>query len=120
MKLKVCGMKENPVAVADLNPDYLGFIFWEPSSRYVAEPSQDLTRYIKRVGVFVDSSILEILNQIETFDLSLVQLHGKESPEFCADLRKELSSSSGTKNANVELIKVFSVNDDFDFSILTD
>ncbi|MDX1315236.1 MAG: phosphoribosylanthranilate isomerase [Eudoraea sp.] len=119
MKLKVCGMKENPEAVGALTPDYLGFIFWEPSSRFIPEPPQNLTTDIKRVGVFVDASIPYILKQTKTFGLSLVQLHGKESPDFCAALQKELSTPSDSKSPKVELIKVFSVNDDFDFSILS-
>jgi phosphoribosylanthranilate isomerase len=118
MKLKVCGMKENPGAVADLHPDYLGFIFWEPSPRFVTQPPAGLPDKIKRVGVFVDATIPCILEQVEAFQLSLVQLHGKESPTFCANLRGALSESVSNALSKVELIKVFSVNDDFDFSVL--
>ena len=50
MKLKVCGMKENPTAVAELNPDYLGFIFWEPSSRFISEPPEGIPSNIHKVG----------------------------------------------------------------------
>ncbi|NNK30679.1 MAG: phosphoribosylanthranilate isomerase, partial [Flavobacteriaceae bacterium] len=77
MKLKVCGIKENPEAVGSLNPDYLGFIFWEPSARFVSHPPMGLPAGIKRVGVFVDASIPYILKQVRTFGLSLIQLHGK-------------------------------------------
>ena len=44
MKLKVCGMREpdNIAALSALQPDYMGFIFWAPSSRYVSE---DDTRF---------------------------------------------------------------------------
>ena len=36
MKFKICGMliPENIIKVSELNPDYLGFIFWKKSSRY--------------------------------------------------------------------------------------
>ena len=119
MKLKVCGMKENPDAVAELIPDYLGFIFWEPSARFVSKPPVGIPAAIKRVGVFVDAPIPYILNQVREFDLSLVQLHGKESPEFCIALKKEFEKSSGSHVSKVELIKVFSVSEDFDFSILS-
>jgi len=119
MKLKVCGIKENPEAVGALHPDYLGFIFWEPSPRFIPEPPEGLPSGIQRVGVFVDASISYILRQIQAFGLSLVQLHGKESPEFCTDLQKELAKSQGDDSLKVKLIKVFSVNDEFDFSDLS-
>ncbi|MCX2719310.1 phosphoribosylanthranilate isomerase [Lentiprolixibacter aurantiacus] len=116
MKLKICGMKENPQEVADLAPDYLGFIFWKPSTRFISQPPAGLTDDIKRVGVFVDASIPYILAQVGQFKLSLVQLHGEESPEFCLALRKELSTAFGNNTQKIELIKVFSVNDEFEFS----
>ncbi len=118
MKLKVCGMKENPNAVAELNPDYLGFIFWEPSSRFISEPPAGIPSNIHRVGVFVDASIPYILEKVGTFGLSFVQSHGKESPEFCIALKKELTAKYGSSDSKVGLIKVFSVNDDFDFAEL--
>ncbi|MCE2611404.1 phosphoribosylanthranilate isomerase [Flavobacteriaceae bacterium D16] len=119
MKLKVCGIKENPEAVRALQPDYLGFIFWEPSPRFISNPPEGLPSDIQRVGVFVDASIPDILRQIQVFGLSLVQLHGKESPEFCTALQKELAKSQGDDSLKVKLIKVFSVNDEFDFTVLS-
>jgi phosphoribosylanthranilate isomerase len=120
MKLKICGMKyaENILEVSQLLPDYLGFIFWEKSSRYfdgeIPEiPTRELgsnrrSKSIKKVGVFVDATSEEIISKIKKYDLNVVQLHGDESPEFCRNLKVE----------NIEIIKVFSVNDDFNFSVL--
>ena len=56
MKLKVCGMREtkNIKALASLQPDYMGFIFWEPSKRYCTTVPSDIPKTIKKVGVFVD------------------------------------------------------------------
>lgn len=112
MKLKVCGMNHNPSEVAQLQPDYLGFIFWKPSSRYFEGDMPALPASIKKVGVFVDASIIEVLSTIEKYSLDAVQLHGHESPEFCKDI-KESSPS-------IDIIKVFSIKDNFDFSILKD
>ncbi|OUD43458.1 N-(5'-phosphoribosyl)anthranilate isomerase, partial [Flavobacterium psychrophilum] len=55
MKLKICGMKypENILEVSTLLPDYLGFIFWEKSSRYFDLEIPKIPESIKKVGVFV-------------------------------------------------------------------
>ena len=110
MKLKICGMKypENILEVSELLPDFLGFIFWEKSSRYFDGEIPEIPKLIKKVGVFVNATLEEISFKIKKYDLDLIQLHGNESPKFCEKLKKE----------NIEIIKVFSVNDDFDFSLL--
>ena len=120
MKLKVCGMKLNTLEVATLDPDYLGFIFWEPSKRYFDGNIPKLPASIKKVGVFVDAPLEEIRKKVKEYKLQAVQLHGKESPEFCSDLKKSTSDRSKALEENsLEIIKVFSIKDDFDFSILT-
>lgn len=108
MKFKVCGMKYNAAEVASLAPDYLGFIFWDRSSRYFNGIIPDLPEEIKKTGVFVDAAFDEILGIVKKNSLQAVQLHGKESPQLCTQLKKE----------GLEVIKVFSIKDDFDFSIL--
>ncbi|WP_396590400.1 phosphoribosylanthranilate isomerase [Allomuricauda sp. R78024] len=115
MKLKVCGMKYNPEEVAQLQPDYLGFIFWEPSTRYFDVDMLDIPKSIKKVGVFVDASIEEVLQKVEKHELNAVQLHGTETPKFCKDVMQSLSKHRQDK---LEIIKVFSIKDDFDFSCL--
>lgn len=111
MKLKVCGMKyqDNIEAVASLQPDFLGFIFHEESPRHFEEAIPDLPKSIHKVGVFVDKTVEFITNQIEKHKLSAIQLHGHESPEMCRIL----------KSTNAKIIKVFSIKDTFDFSVLT-
>lgn len=108
MKIKVCGMKYNPDEVELLQPDYMGFIFWEKSPRYVNSILPSISLKIKKVGVFVNSPIEEILQKVSKYGLLMVQLHGQESPELCEKL----------KNVGVAVIKVFSVDDSFDFSVL--
>ena len=89
MKIKVCGMREkdNIAGLVSLQPDYMGFIFWEPSKRYCTNIPKDIPKHIKKVGVFVDETTEEIICKIETFGLDVIQLHGKESPEQCAALQ---------------------------------
>ena len=88
MKLKVCGMKYNPVEVMALRPDYLGFIFWDGTPRNFTLPKlPDLPTGVQAVGVFVDESIPTLVKRIKSYGLHGVQLHGKESPEYCRELR---------------------------------
>ena len=110
MKLKVCGMREpeNIKALAALTPDYMGFIFWAPSSRFVEGTTPTLPQHIKKTGVFVDATIDYIETIIKEHQLQAVQLHGKETPEYC----------SYVKSLDVEVIKAFSIKDHFDFTSL--
>ncbi|MGB5205452.1 MAG: phosphoribosylanthranilate isomerase [Eudoraea sp.] len=111
MKLKICGMKHNIEEVAELQPDYLGFIFWKPSMRFFDGSIPKLPKTTRKVGVFVDANIDEILNRTNTFALNAIQLHGNESPEFCAKLKEEFDC----QNSKIDILKVFSIKDSFDF-----
>lgn len=114
-RLKICGMKypDNLQAVAALQPDYLGFIFYPKSKRYMAdtlspEIVQALPAAIKRVGVFVNADTPTILEQAKVYGLHQLQLHGDESPEQCAEL----------KGRGYVLVKAFGVDESFDFDQL--
>jgi phosphoribosylanthranilate isomerase len=113
MKLKICGMKypDNIIEVAALLPDYMGFIFWEKSARYFDGVIPELPKSIRKVGVFVNESIDVVANKMMLHDLQAVQLHGKESVVFCEELKKRLPKE-------IEIIKVFSIIDSFDFEVL--
>lgn len=116
LKIKVCGMgsEENIKEVASLQPDYIGFIFHEKSPRNFQTEIPEISSEIKKTGVFVDATLDYIVEKVKKYNFQAVQLHGKESPEFCRDLRnvQELST--------VETIKVFSVMEEFNFDILKD
>jgi phosphoribosylanthranilate isomerase len=109
LKLKVCGMREadNIAALRTLAPDYMGMIFWPESLRYVTTPIPATDEPFERVGVFVDAQERKIKEAIETHQLDLLQLHGKESPESCAQLEQMRP-----------VIKAFSVGPSFDFQQL--
>lgn len=111
MKLKICGMKyqDNITEIASLQPDYLGFLFHEPSPRYFAGSIPELPKSIKKVGVFVDEKVEYIAQQIEKHKLTVIQLHGHESPEMCRLL----------KSTKAQVVKVFSIKDKFNFEVLT-
>ena len=92
MIIKVCGMREpeNIRAVEALGIDLMGFIFWPPSSRYVGEKPSYLPRNCRRVGVFVDAALPDILAAVADFRLDGVQLHGHETPEAIAALKARI------------------------------
>ena len=110
MKFKVCGLfdDKNIQQVAELNPDYIGHIFWEKSVRYVKTKTPNLKKEIKKTGVFFNSKIDDVLNRINEHNLACVQLHGEESPRYCKNIMDK-----GT-----QVIKSFRIDDDFDFSVL--
>jgi len=116
VKLKICGMKYNTAEVAALHPEYLGFIFYEGSPRnFEAASITSLPGGIKKVGVFVNTPVSEVIKKVTTFQLDVVQLHGDESIAYVQDL-----SNTAALNATPEfkIWKVFSVKDTFDFSVL--
>ena len=102
MIIKTCGMRDadNIRAVSELGIDWMGFIFWAPSSRYVSEKPSFLPTRQKRVGVFVDARIEEVKSKADEYALDLIQLHGKESPAFCERLKT---------NSRQQLIKAFNI-----------
>lgn len=120
MKLKVCGMKypNNMLEVATLPPDFMGFIFYEKSSRYFNGDIPELPVNIKKVGVFVNASVETILEKIGKHQLDVIQLHGEETVEFCENLQFELSQQF--IQDNIQIIKVFSVGENFVFEQIQD
>jgi phosphoribosylanthranilate isomerase len=113
LKLKICGMRdpENIREVIRYVPDYLGFIFYIGSPRYVGDHIEQIRKVpipadIKKVGVFVNEYCSKILQMREKLHFDMVQLHGNEAYTLCEKL----------KNEDLVVIKVFSVGEEFDFS----
>ena len=99
---------DNIAALSDLAPDYMGFIFWKHSKRFVTTPTPDLPATIKKTGVFVDADPSYITATAKQHQLQALQLHGDESPVFCQKLQ----------DLGLEIIKAFAVDTYFDFSVL--
>lgn len=104
MKVKVCGMREpeNIRQVAALQPDFMGFIFYSESKRFVGDDSTpellaSLPASIRKIGVFVNEEPEVIKETVALYNLDLVQLHGKETPRQCQELQE----------ANIKVIKAF-------------
>ena len=87
--IKICGMREaeNIREAEALGINFMGFIFWQKSCRYVYERPTYLPTKCKRVGVFVDAGLEEIRQYADDYQLDLIQLHGHESPAFAEALR---------------------------------
>lgn len=120
MKLKICGMKyqDNITQVANLQPDYLGFIFYKQSKRYFDGNIPELPKAIKKVGVFVDAEIDYILSKVKTHKLNAIQLHGNESADFCNEIKYQFERSREPNDNTIEIIKVFSIKNEFNFDVL--
>ena len=92
--IKVCGMTDfdQVQRLSELDVDFVGFIFYAKSPRYVAQTFSDdkinLISQMKfsRVGVFVDEPITELKRIVQKWKLDFVQLHGDESPEYCTEV----------------------------------
>ncbi|MEA5459554.1 phosphoribosylanthranilate isomerase [Arcicella sp. LKC2W] len=115
MRLKVCGMREaeNIRQLLALQPDFMGFIFYEKSSRFVGEElDEELLKSFphttRKVGVFVNATASYILENYKKYNLDYVQLHGEELPDFCRNLKLK----------GVNIIKAFSVDENFYFGKL--
>jgi len=119
---------ENIRAVASLPIDLMGFIFYEKSPRYIRNTGiLPAPAHVQRVGVFVNAAFDFIVEKIKTHQLSYLQLHGDESPEYCRDIQREIEATRtptlkgeqptfSPNSDEIQLIKAFRVNEDFDFS----
>jgi len=122
MKLKVCGMRDakNISELVQLEIDFIGFIFYGGpfgSKRHVSKfPDVNIPKHIKKVGVFVNESIDEVVRIVNQNQLDCVQLHGNtETVGYCQKLRDALLKEDSDKT--FDIIKVFSVGETFDFEI---
>ena len=116
MKIKICGMKfpKNILEIGALHPDYMGFIFYSKSKRFVGEDFspkslEKLPINIKKVAVFVNENVDRIIEIKKQFSFDIVQLHGNETFAECEVLKKN----------NIKIIKVFSVDTYFNFNEVT-
>jgi len=118
---------ENIQQVAALQPDYLGFIFYEKSKRNFEGIIPTFPKIIKKTGVFVNEYLEIVVSLAEEYQLEAIQLHGEESVEYIKELKSQIELSQELyqseksklgKKKIVEIIKVFGIKDQFDFDIL--
>jgi len=116
LQIKVCGMTDpaQVTALGEMGVDYIGFIFYPASPRYVLgkisiEQVKAITGPFKKVGVFVNADKEEVLQTVEAAGLDMVQLHGDEAPLLCEKIAE-----------NIPVIKAFRLlnNDDVLYKIV--
>ena len=103
--------RENILQVEDLSPDYLGFIFYPKSARYVETIDKNLLSLlqpIKKTAVFVNATLSEATAIIKEYSFEAIQLHGGESSDYCSEIKKE----------GIEVIKAFGIHEEFDWKLL--
>ena len=111
MIIKVCGMRDgdNIRSLEKVGIDWMGFIFYPASPRYVSEDDkwteaiQSCTKV--KVGVFVNAEPETIEKKVAKYRLDYVQLHGDESPDYCHRMR----------DTGCAVIKAFPVSSESDF-----
>jgi phosphoribosylanthranilate isomerase len=90
-RVKICGITrlEDALAAVDSGADALGFVFYAPSPRFV-EPAvaeaiiKQLPPFVTTVGLFVNASVDQVQTIMAQTGIDLLQFHGDESPEYCA------------------------------------
>jgi len=114
VRVKICGITnlEDALLAADLGAQALGFIFYSKSPRSIKpEAARDiisnLPPLVLSIGVFVDEEAGVVREVAQTVGLDWVQLHGKESPDYCRTLGRRV-------------IKGFRVQDESSLAVLPD
>ena len=117
MQIKICGLREpeNIREIAALQPDYMGFIFYPNSPRFAKNLDVSLLNAlpasIKKVGVFVNENLENILTYIQKYDLDAVQLHGADNKRLCREIKEE---------AKTMVIKVFPIMASYNLKVTKD
>lgn len=112
MKIKICGLAqvENANTIAKLEPNFVGCIFTPQSKRFINLDQAKQINHPKKIGVFVNQNLTEIAQAITQCNLFGIQLHGKESPDFCTEIKNQFP--------NILIIKAFSIENITDFDAI--
>jgi len=117
-KIKICGITrlEDAILAYNLGAWAIGFIFTKDSLRYISPEkasriAKSIPDNIEKIGVFVNSNLIDIINTVETVGLTKIQLHGYESPDFCNILSEEIP---------LDIIKAFRIKDKNSVNIIYD
>ncbi|WP_185871271.1 phosphoribosylanthranilate isomerase [Blattabacterium cuenoti] len=107
LKIKICGIKHNLQKIYNLFPDFIGFIFYSNSPRFVGDNffHKKSNQKIFKVGVFVNEFEDNVIKINKNNKLDFVQLHGKENVSYCERLFKK----------GLKIIKAFRINNLFFF-----
>jgi phosphoribosylanthranilate isomerase len=106
VQVKICGITsvEDAQAAVDAGADALGFVFYPPSPRYVTPEEAEqiihtLPPFVTTVGLFVDVALAIVCETAAHCGLDRVQLHGRETPEFCRQVTRPVIKAFRVENA---------------------
>lgn len=104
MIIKVCGMRDaaNIKELEQLDIDWMGFIFYPGSPRYVGRSLSYIPSKVQKIGVFVDQDPQIVRERAAQNRLDAIQLHGSEPPWYCINLHEE----------GYKVIKSFGIDED--------
>ena len=114
MLIKICGLREpdNIREIAGLQPDFMGFIFYPNSPRFIKNMDvsvlEKLPKSIRKTGVFVNENLENILTYIHKYKLDAVQLHGADNKKLCREIKEQ---------AKVMVIKAFPILDSYNLKV---
>ncbi len=110
-RVKICGITrvEDALTVAHSGADAIGLVFYERSPRHVsiaqaAQLAAALPPFVSVVGLFVNASAEAVREALTAVPLDLLQFHGDESPEYCAQFGKPYLKAIRVK-AGVDLLQ---------------
>src|SRR3990167_7340324 len=110
-RIKICGITrvEDALAAAHCGADAIGLVFYERSPRHVgiaqaAQLAAALPPFITVVGLFVNAEAVFVREALAQVSLDLLQFHGDETPEYCAQFGKPYLKAIRVK-AGVDLLQ---------------
>ena len=105
VKIKICGITnlEDALQAVDAGADALGFVFFKESPRHIfpeqaAAIIRQLPPFVQTVGLFVNEALETVNQTADLCGLDIIQLHGDESPEFCAVVRRRVIKAFRVKD----------------------
>lgn len=141
-KVKFCGLRraEDIAYANELKPDYIGFVFWKNSKRYIAPETakalkEQLDPTVKAVGVFVDEQPDIVAGLLSDGIIDIAQLHGGEDEEYIYALRsmtgapiikafkiRSADDSEAAKNSSADMVLLdsgYGTGKTFDWSLFS-
>lgn len=110
-RIKICGITraQDVLAAAHSGADALGLVFYAKSPRHVSiEQARQLALaippFVTVVGLFVNPQVDEVRKVLRQVALDVLQFHGEEEPEFCAQFGRPYLKAVRVK-AGVNLLQ---------------
>lgn len=107
VRVKICGITspEDAMMAVEAGADALGFVFFQGSPRCISPERaaviiRRLPPFVQTVGLFVNEEAATVNSVADQCGLDLVQLHGEESPDYCAAVKRRIIKAFRVKNAS--------------------